>query len=152
PLHQTLGLNSAIGEGPSANQAFLDAPGALSSNGDNGDLNYDPGEVTQAVGRATVDLTASYKTFGFFTRGLYFYDFENVGRKDFYPNMGTIDGPRGLNNNGAKGHRGDDRGDPGYQSRPSDVNDQIGRRFELLDANVSGTLPFFGGRELSWKV
>lgn len=155
PLHNLPGarLNSFLAEGPGVNQIFVDAPGAASSNYDDGNLNFDKGEVTQAVGRITSDINLSYKNFGFFGRGYFFYDTENRGKKQFYPNAGSIDGPNGLNNNGVKGRRGD-RGDPGEFRRDNqdDVDDQIGRNFQLLDANFSGTFPFFGDREIAVKV
>lgn len=155
PLHNLPGsrLNSYIGEGPGANQVAVDAPGAFSTNYDDGNWNYDKGDVTQAVGRITSDINMTYKNFGFFGRGYFFYDTENRGRKQFYPNAGTIDGPNGLNNNGAKGRRSD-RGDPANFTKDniSEVDDQIGRDFQLLDANLSGTFPFFGDRELSVKL
>jgi hypothetical protein len=154
PLHQApVELNSFIGEGPGVNQIAVDAPGAFSTNYDDGNWNFDKGEVTQAVGRVTADMNLTWKNFGFFGRGYFFYDTENRGMKQFYPNAATIDGPNGLNNNGAKGRRGD-RGDPAEFTRDNqdDVDDQIGTNFLLLDANFSGTMPFFGDRELSWKV
>jgi hypothetical protein len=151
PLH--FPLNSFIGEGPGVNQIFVDAPGAGSTNYDDGNLNFDKGEITQAVGRFTTDINLTWKNFGFFARGLGFYDTENRGMKQFYPNAATIDGPNGLNNNGVKGRRGD-RGDPVEYTRLNndDVDDQIGAGFQLLDFNVSGTFPFFGERELSVKL
>ncbi len=50
-----------------------------------------------------------------------------------------------------KGRRAD-RGEAGFTRRSDEVDEQIGNHFQLLDANVSGTFPFFGGRELSVKV
>lgn len=155
PLHGLPGatLNSFIGEGPGVNQVFVDAPGAASTNYDDGNLNFDKGDITQAVARVTADVNLTWRDFGFFGRGYFFYDTENLGKKQFYPNAGTIDGPNGLNNNGAKGRRGD-RGDPAEFKRDNQdiVNEQIGTDFLLLDANFSGVMPFFGDRELTWKV
>jgi hypothetical protein len=154
PLHGApLELNSFIGEGPGVNQAAVNAPGAFSSNYDDGNWNFDKGDVTQAVGRMTADMNLTWKNFGFFGRGYFFYDTENRGKKQFFPNAGTIDGPNGLNNNGVKGRRGD-RGDPAYFTRdnPTETNEQIGSDFQLLDANFSGTFPFIGDRELAVKV
>ncbi|MGH8560422.1 MAG: DUF1302 domain-containing protein, partial [Nevskiales bacterium] len=154
PLHGApVELNSFIGEGPGVNQIAVNAPGAFSTNYDDGNLNFNKGEVTQAVGRFTSDLNLTYKNFGFFGRGYFFYDTENRGKKQFYPNAGTLDGPNGLNNNGVKGRRSD-RGDPvSYRKLNSgDVDDQIGSNFQLLDANFTGTLPFIGDRELAFKI
>jgi hypothetical protein len=155
PLHNLPGatLNSFLGEGPGVNQIFVDAPGAASTNYDDGNWNFEKGDVTQAVGRFTTDLNLTYKNFGFFGRALGFYDTENRGKKQFYPNAGTIDGPNGLNNNGIKGRRSD-RGDPSSirKVNSDDIDDQIGRNIQLLDANFTGNVPFFGDRELSFKV
>ncbi|GLR70132.1 DUF1302 domain-containing protein [Agaribacter marinus] len=50
--------------------------GAYSTNGDLGNLSFDPGEAfsTQVVGLHELDVR--YGDFGFFARGFYFYDFE----------------------------------------------------------------------------
>lgn len=154
PLHGTAGLNSFVGEGPGVNQVFVDAPGAASTNYDDGNWNFEKGDITQAVARATSDINMTYKNFGFFGRGLFFYDTENRGKRQFYPNAGTLSGnPNSLSNNGAKGRRGD-RGDPAYFRRDNqdEVDDQIGSNFQLLDANLTGTFPFFGEREIAVKV
>jgi len=48
---------------------------AYSVNGDDGNLNFDTGIVSNSV-KATVDLDFAYKNFGIFVRGSGFYDFE----------------------------------------------------------------------------
>ena len=48
---------------------------APSVNGDDGNLNYDVGIVSNAV-QATGDLTLRWRNFGAFVRGFGFYDFE----------------------------------------------------------------------------
>ncbi|GAB3017125.1 DUF1302 domain-containing protein [Bowmanella dokdonensis] len=52
------------------------ANGAYSTNGDNGNLNFDPGEAFSTQFKGTHDLDIRYKNMGFFARGMYFYDFE----------------------------------------------------------------------------
>jgi hypothetical protein len=49
---------------------------AFSVNGDDGNLNYDQGDVTSAVAKVTHELELQYDNFGFFGRGFYFYDTE----------------------------------------------------------------------------
>jgi len=49
---------------------------AYSVNGDDGNLNYDKGLVSNAA-KATVEIELSYKNFGAFVRGFGFYDYEN---------------------------------------------------------------------------
>lgn len=49
---------------------------AFSVNGDDGNLNYDKGLVSNAL-KATTELELSYKNFGGFVRAFGFYDYEN---------------------------------------------------------------------------
>lgn len=49
---------------------------AFSVNGDDGNLNYDKGLVSNAL-KATTELELSYKNFGAFVRAFGFYDYEN---------------------------------------------------------------------------
>lgn len=49
---------------------------ALSVNGDDGNLNYDRGLVSNAL-KATTEIELSYKSFGSFVRVYGFYDYEN---------------------------------------------------------------------------
>jgi hypothetical protein len=48
---------------------------AYSVNGDDGNLNFDTGMVSNAL-KATIDIDYSYKNFGVFLRGSGFYDYE----------------------------------------------------------------------------
>ncbi len=48
-----------------------------SVNDDDGNLNYDKGDITSAPIKATHDLELKYRNFGLFNRVSYFYDFEN---------------------------------------------------------------------------
>jgi len=49
---------------------------AFSSNGDDGNKNYDKGLISNVL-KVTHDLGLDYKNFGAFLRGSYFYDFHN---------------------------------------------------------------------------
>ena len=56
------------------------AKGAFSANHDDGDLNYDKGDVFSNAVKATSELAINYgQNFGGFFRASYFYDFENAG-------------------------------------------------------------------------
>lgn len=48
-----------------------------SGNLDDGNLNYDKGDLTSNMFRATGELTLGWKSFGLFVRGYAFHDFEN---------------------------------------------------------------------------
>lgn len=53
-----------------------------SANGDDGNLNFDQGDLVSSAIKATHELDLNYKNFGFFGRASYFYDFTNAN-KDF---------------------------------------------------------------------
>lgn len=55
---------------------FPPAGAAYSVNGDDGNLNYDKGLISNVI-KVTHDLDLDYKNFGLFLRGNYFYDFYN---------------------------------------------------------------------------
>lgn len=61
---------------PSTDVWSLSQNGAYSTNGDLGNLSFDPGSAfsTQFIGLHELDVR--YGDFGFFARGFYFYDFE----------------------------------------------------------------------------
>jgi len=50
---------------------------AFSVNGDDGNLNYDKGDLISNTAKITSEVALQYKNFGFFVRGSAFYDFEN---------------------------------------------------------------------------
>ncbi|SEA70956.1 Protein of unknown function [Desulfuromusa kysingii] len=50
---------------------------AYSLNFDDGDLNYDKGDLINNTAKITSELGLQYKSFGLFVRGSAFYDFEN---------------------------------------------------------------------------
>ncbi len=54
------------------------APGLWSVNGDDGNLNYDQGDLWSHAVKVTSEIGFSYKDFGGFFRGSAFYDFENA--------------------------------------------------------------------------
>ncbi|WP_179952053.1 DUF1302 domain-containing protein [Marinicella rhabdoformis] len=56
----------------------LAAPGRWSNNGDNGNLNYDKGDLISNAAKFTSDIAFSYKDWGGFFRVTGFYDFENA--------------------------------------------------------------------------
>ncbi|AWL11892.1 hypothetical protein HMF8227_01417 [Saliniradius amylolyticus] len=77
PVFNWTGYNPAAGQVvyPSAD-IWSTVDGAYSTNGDNGNLNYDPGEAFSTQFKGTHDLDIRYDNMGLFVRGMYFYDFE----------------------------------------------------------------------------
>ena len=66
------------------------APGAASTNIDDGELNYaHKGDIFQAPLKVTPDLTLTYGDFGIFARVLYFYDVRNNDFTENHPNRIT---------------------------------------------------------------
>jgi hypothetical protein len=80
----TLGaLWRAQGRDP-ARIAIINGGTARSPNEDDGNLNYDKGELVSGLVKVGHDLDLKYRNFGFFLRVLYFYD-AAIDRKDGLP-------------------------------------------------------------------
>ncbi|MFN2355721.1 MAG: DUF1302 domain-containing protein, partial [Desulfopila sp.] len=61
-----------------ANQQFNSGKGsAYSLNYDDGNLNYDKGDLINHTAKITSELALNWRNFGLFVRGTAFYDFEN---------------------------------------------------------------------------
>ncbi|MCF6266381.1 MAG: DUF1302 domain-containing protein [Desulfuromusa sp.] len=101
---------------------------AYSQNYDDGNLNYDKGDLINNTAKVTSELALQYKRFGLFVRGTAFYDFEN------------------------------NDGDRARTELRDEAIDLVGKDAELLDAYVSmdfelGTMPGqirVGSQVLSW--
>jgi hypothetical protein len=87
---------------------------AYSINGDNGNLNYENGDVVSATAKATHELSLRYRNLSAFARGFYFYDAAIM-------NMETA-----------------------RTEMSSDAEDEIGRDFTLLDAYLAVDVPLGG--------
>lgn len=57
-----------------ANTVFLQQPGALSPNGDDGNLNFDKYDIAGAAAKLTSDISFSINEFNFFTRTVGYFD------------------------------------------------------------------------------
>ncbi|MBR9813566.1 DUF1302 domain-containing protein [bacterium] len=140
-----------IGEGPAVNQQAVDAPGQFSNNFDDGNLNFDKYDLTQALAKAAQDITVDFDFMGerwtFFTRYYAHYDVENYNRDEFHPNVIT---PQTIADNG--GNRRLGVGDPTFIARNDAKQEQVGLNFRLLDFSLKGRLPFFGDRSLDFTV
>lgn len=134
------------------------APGAPTMRADDGNLNYDRGDLTQAVTKATQDLTLHWGDIGLFARWLYFYDAVNNNFKENRPNIITnenadrvgITGDREANRYFSRVYG---RGAAEKQKRSDkEILRQIGSDFQLLDLNVFGSLPLGEDRTINWKI
>jgi hypothetical protein len=154
--------------------------GQFTINNDDGNLNYDKWDIVQAPLKITQDLTLSYGDFGFFVKGLYFYDLVNNKFTMHHPNMITRDNyqqvgvvstlptdipPRSdsapcpaVRNDGHATGPGPcgivyGRGAAVDEQRnDGETLRQIGTDLQLLDAYFYGTLPLPFEKELSFKV
>lgn len=112
--------------------------GGYSTNGDNGNLNYDSGESFSKLIKGSHDLDIRYDNIGFFGRAMYFYDFEMVDGERAWtnPSSGVVNDP----------------------CRDDEARDQVCRDVRVLDAFVYGDfnlgeMPFsvrVGQQVISW--
>lgn len=124
---------------------------ANSTNGDDGNLAFDSGDIVSAAAKLTSDLTLSKGDFGVFVRGSYLfnqklYDNEPFNRNNYYV-PGDVDPGVGVTPTG----RASEAPISEYRYRTDAVQDEVGNDADLLDAFVFGSLPI-GTRELSFKI
>ena len=96
---------------------FLNAPGAMGLNYDNGDLNYGRYDFVAGASKLSTDLQLSRGNYGFVGRGVFLYDTVNANFEESHPN--TILQPAST-------------------PRPGATVQLIARRASLLDAYVYG--------------
>lgn len=123
----------------------------FSTNGDDGNLAFDSGDVVSAAFKITSDLTMSKGDFGVFVRGSYLFN-ERLNNYDFfnadnYYTPGTPDPGVGLTPTG----RPSEVPISAYHSRTADVRDSVGNDADLLDAYLFGSVDL-GKRQLAFKI
>jgi hypothetical protein len=129
--------NSLSGNGcnstsdPSLNAAYVAAPGSFAINGDNGNLNYDKGDIVAGAFKITSDLNLNWRSFGALVRASYFYDEPNVDFREFHP---------------------DTTFQPRRTDRPKAAEELLGTDIQRLDTYVFGTFPFIGDRQLTVRL
>lgn len=100
-----------------ANERYLAAEGGFNINGDQGDLNFNKGDVTFATAKLTSDIGVDVFDFHLFGRLVYFYDYINDHKLvDKHP---------------------DTTFQPARTAYSTAGKQQIGSRFDVLDFNVS---------------
>lgn len=70
-------------------ERIAQARGYASSNFDQGNLNYSRGDITQGGIRINQDLLLTWKNFGFFAKGIAFFDPFNYNFDEYHPNYIT---------------------------------------------------------------
>ncbi|TWX57683.1 DUF1302 domain-containing protein [Colwellia hornerae] len=117
---------------PTPDQATVwNGKGGYSTNGDNANLNYDSGDSFSQIIKGSHELEVRYENFGFFARGMYFYDLEMSDGDRAWTNPLS-----GVNN------------DP---CRDGEASDQLCNDVRLLDAFVYGDFQV-GDMPLSIRV
>ncbi len=133
--------------------ALANQPGQFSPNYDDGNWNYDKGDLTSGIVKITQDLTLTWGDFGFFAKGLYYYDWVNSDLKEYHPNELNPENKEGLvTRDPTLGIAQYGRGAPVHRRRGGEVLSQIGAEAQLLDAYFYGSLPLWGEKELGFKV
>lgn len=141
-------------DGNYVNNLVLGAPGAASTNFDDGTLNYDQWEMTQANIQMGQDINLVFREdFGFilepeiYFSWHFFHDFVNYNREIFHPNFYLPeDRERDLNQVQAGIYGTPTVGTPVLRDPPDQDrwNELVGRDFDVLAAFVQFDLPTRG--------
>lgn len=110
---------------PAPNQRLVDARGGYNVNGDDGNLNYEQGDIVYATAQYQPEVTLYWRELTAKVTGLAYYDPENSDFLTF--NENTLLQPERV-------------------PRRSDLEEDLGRQARLLEAFVSMPLPVFDGR------
>lgn len=118
----------SLANDPAANQRLVDAPGAFFGHfSDDGNLNYDKGDLVSVIGKITTDLSVEWRDFSLKARSLYFFDSINSDFDESHPNTTFQDATT---------------------RRDDFVDGLVGEEFRLLDLVLSGFF-FVGDRGIS---
>ena len=135
------------------------APGAPSINFDDGNLNYKKGDITQAPFKLTQDLRFLFGNYGIFFRAIGIYDYINYNSfKTNNPNLITAEN---FDRVGQTGNLGGNRffnrvygpGESTRLTRPNDEAEEAGLRYDILDFNFFGSIPYGDGtRDVTFRI
>lgn len=118
------------------NAAYLALPGVAGVNNDNGNLNYDKGDLVSSSFRFAPRLQLTHPMFGIDLSAIGFYDPVNYHFTEYHPN--NLE-----DNNGFQ---------PRHTKRSKAGRREIGLGARVLDAFISTDIPLPGERELSVKL
>lgn len=110
---------------------------AYSTNGDDGNLAYDSGDVVSSAAKITSDLTLTYKDYGVFVRGSFFFN-ERLNDYEVF-------------NEDNYGRPGKEASLAEYQYKTERIQDYLGKDADLLDAYFFGSNQI-GSRTLTYKI
>ncbi|AXQ29159.1 DUF1302 family protein [Solimonas sp. K1W22B-7] len=112
------------------NERYLAAPGARNMVYDEGNLNYDRGDLIASPLKWTSTFQLRRDDLIFHVGALGFYDFTNASLKEYHPNQIVQPGPQ--------------PGQPVRNERDREAIKDIGYNLQLLDAYVQDTFDVFG--------
>ncbi len=135
------------------------APGQASINFDDGNLNYDRGDLVQMPLKYSHDFRFTWDNYGIFIRGIGIYDHHNYDDfETFSPNKITS---ANVNDVGVQsGNRTSNRyfdqvfgpGGVVREQRARNEAEEIGLRYDLLDANFFANIPLDDIRTLNLRI
>ena len=125
----------------------------FSTNGDDGNLAFDSGDVVAAAAKITSDLTLTKGNFGVFLRGTYLFDgrledYDFFNPNNYYtPTPGAPDVGVGLTPSG----RPSEVPISVFEQRTKASRDYLGNNADLLDAYIFGNMEV-GRQQLAFKI
>jgi hypothetical protein len=135
------------------------APGMASINFDDGNLNYARGDITQAPLKISQDFRFLFGNYGIFLRGIGIYDPVNYHDfETFSPNKITAEnaGQVGITDDAAANRyfpRVYGTGGVVRADRDEAEAREIGLRYDLLDVNFFGSIPYADGtRDVTFRI
>lgn len=156
------------------------APGAFSTNFDHGNLNYEQGDLAQALLRLNGDITLGWKEWYLFAKAIAIYDPVNYRFNEYHPNLITADNFQDVGYTTfpgsvalpALGARTDSTPCPASRNplalpcgivygpggvvkrerSDSRVLREIGLGLQLLDLNITGSVEIPGGFDVAVRL
>lgn len=139
-------------------ERLAQAPGQASVNLDDGNLNYNKWDITQAPLKISNDLKIEWGNFGIFARGIGIYDYVNYDFEEYHPNRvtpenaattGVRDDPQTSNRYFSQVHG------PGAvvrNDRDQRSAEQAALRYDILDLNFFGEVDLPGLNNVLFRV
>lgn len=115
---------------PALNLAYVNAPGSFNINGDDGNLNFDRGDIVSAAAKLNSKLRLSWDRFTLEARGIWTFNDTYVDFRNTHPDT-TLQ--------------------PARSPLSSQAQRDFGTHFELTNATISTFIPFMG-RDISLRV
>lgn len=129
------------------NARFLAAPGQTAAYTDDGNLNYDRGDLVFATAKWNSRLNLDWDRFGFEFSGIYFFDPVNQGFDESRPNI--------ILPENCAGEPGQDCPQPGVAAsvpRSANAEESVGSDFVLRNANLWLRFPVWNEQQAELRV